>query len=219
MNMTDLTRKTVSRRGACRAALVGASALALLSAHPALADLSQQDLDDLSRIEAYFDGITTMSAQFQQTEDGKISRGHIFLHRPGRMRVEYDPPVPILVIADGTLLSYVDNELEQISQMPLKQSTAWFLLRSPMKITKGITVTEVNRAPGALRVAMYQTDEPNAGTIEMIFKDNPIELQQWKVTDANNKETNVGIYDIKLGVYLPNALFATPYSNRNDGHK
>jgi outer membrane lipoprotein-sorting protein len=224
MNLPEPTTTTLSRplsrRRICLdalGALAGAAAFSLLTAPPALAALSEQDRADVARIEAYIDSIKTLSAKFQQTEDGQISRGRIFIHRPGRLRVEYDPPVPILVVADGTLLSYVDHELEQVSQMPLQQSTAWFLLRAPMRIDKGVTVTEVNRAPGSLRISMYQTDEPKAGSVELIFTDNPIELKQWRVIDGNNKETNVGLYDIKLGGYLPNALFATPYPERNDG--
>ncbi|MGH6931239.1 MAG: LolA family protein [Dongiaceae bacterium] len=222
MKSSDAVTVVVSRRQACRhalGALAGISALAVLANSPARAALSEQDHSDIARIEAYFDGIKTMAAKFQQTEDGKISRGRIFVHRPGRLRVEYDPPVPILVVADGTLLSYVDNELEQVSQMPLRQSTAWFLLRAPMRIEKGVTVTEVNRSPSHLRISMYQTDEPNSGSLELIFKDHPIELQQWKVVDANNRETNVGIYDVELGMDLPAKLFQTPYLRPNDERK
>jgi outer membrane lipoprotein-sorting protein len=222
MKFSDLTTNAISRRQACRralGALTGASLVSVLAGTPALAALSEQERSDVERIEAYIDSIRTLSAKFQQTEDGKVSRGRIYIHRPGRLRVEYDPPVPVLVVADGTLLSYVDNELEQVSQMPLKQSTAWFLLRAPMQIDQGVTITEVNRAPGALRISMYQTDEPNAGSVEMIFTDNPIELRQWRVIDGNNRETNVGIYDVELGMDLPAALFQTPYIRPNDERK
>ena len=36
--------------------------------------------------------------------------GYIYLRKPGRLRVEYDPPVPILLVADGGLLSYYDKD-------------------------------------------------------------------------------------------------------------
>jgi outer membrane lipoprotein-sorting protein len=207
MKFSDLTTNAISRRQACRralGALTGASLVSVLAGTPALAALSEQERSDVERIEAYIDSIRTLSAKFQQTEDGKVSRGRIYIHRPGRLRVEYDPPVPVLVVADGTLLSYVDNE---------------FLLRAPMQIDQGVTITEVNRAPGALRISMYQTDEPNAGSVEMIFTDNPIELRQWRVIDGNNRETNVGIYDVELGMDLPAALFQTPYIRPNDERK
>ena len=220
--MTDPTKVFLSRRRVCQralGALAGASVFSLLAPLPALAALSEQDRADIARIESYIDGIETLSAKFQQVENGQVSRGRIYIHRPGRLRVEYDPPVPILMVADGTLLSYVDNELEQVSQMPLRQSTAWFLLRAPMQIQKGVTVTQVNRSPGSLRISMYQTDEPDAGSVELIFQDNPIVLQQWKLVDANNNETSVGLYDVEFGVPLPAKLFKTPYIRPNDDRK
>lgn len=222
MNLPNPTTLSWSRRRVCRSALgalAGASVFSLLAGSPALAALSEQDRADVARIENYIDSIETLSAKFQQVENGQVSRGRIYIHRPGRLRVEYDPPVPILMVADGTLLSYVDNELEQVSQMPLRQSTAWFLLRAPMQIQKGVTVTQVNRSPGSLRISMYQTDEPDAGSVELIFQDNPIVLQQWKLVDANNNETSVGLYDVEFGVPLAAKLFQTPYFRPNDERK
>ena len=66
------------------------------------AQLTQQDLDDLARLETYLRSIGTLEARFVQvSSDGGFARGTLWLDRPGRMRFEYDPPVPILLIANG----------------------------------------------------------------------------------------------------------------------
>jgi len=178
---------------------------------PARAALSDQDLADVARIEQYMDNIITMQARFQQVEpDGKLSFGKIYLRKPGRLRVEYDPPVSILLVADGGLLSYYDKELDDLKQMPLKQSTAWFLVRYPIKLTDGVTVSGITRSPGGLQINLYQTDDPDAGSVSLIFVDNPLHLTQWTVTDGQNKEVRVGLLDVQVGIDVPNDKFATP---------
>ena len=205
------TRRTLLRVGL---ALLSAAALPTAIgglSTAARAALSDQDLADVARIEQYMDNIITMQARFQQVEpDGKLSFGRIYLRKPGRLRVEYDPPVPILLVADGGLLSYYDKELDELKQMPLQQSTAWFLVRYPIKLTDGVTVSGINRSPGGLQISLYQTDEPDAGSVSLIFVDNPLRLTQWTVTDGQNKEVRVGLLDVQVGIDVPNDKFGTP---------
>jgi outer membrane lipoprotein-sorting protein len=143
---TVLARRNLLRFGAALAALPAALTLA---GRDSRAQLSEQEMADVRRIEAYINNIGTMRARFQQVDPNlEISTGSIYLRRPGRMRVEYDPPNPILIIADGALISQVDRKLGELSQLPLGQSTAWFLLRDPIDIDDGITV---NRVAGRAR--------------------------------------------------------------------
>jgi outer membrane lipoprotein-sorting protein len=205
------TRRTLLRGGL---ALLSAAALPMAiggAPTPARAEMSDQDLADVARIEQYMDNIITMQARFQQVEpDGKLSFGYIYLRKPGRLRVEYDPPVPILLVADGGLLSYYDKDLDELKQMPLQQSSAWFLVRYPIKLTDGITVSGIARSPGGLEISLYQTDQADAGSVSLIFVDNPLHLTQWTVTDGQNKEVRVGLLDVQVGIDVPNNKFGTP---------
>src|SRR5690606_14235092 len=66
---------------------------------PAAAALTGTDHADIQRVERYFNDVDTLKARFRQiAEDGGIAQGTIYLRRPGRMRVEYDPPVPVLLV-------------------------------------------------------------------------------------------------------------------------
>ncbi|MGE0119363.1 MAG: outer membrane lipoprotein carrier protein LolA [Dongiaceae bacterium] len=209
----------IGRRTILRNALVIGSLLALPAAvvgrpSPASAALSDQDMADLARVEQYMDSIITMQARFQQVEqNGRLAFGTIYLRKPGRLRVEYDT-MPIRVVADGGLISYYDAELDQLSQLPLRQSTAWFLVRHPIDLSDGITVSQIDRSPGGLQLRMYQTDEPEAGSVSLIFYENPLTLAQWTVTDAQNKEVRVGLTDVRTGIDIPNEKFQTPRTCR-----
>lgn len=198
---------TLALAGAVGLALPGRAAFA----QPPGIALTDEKRADIARVEDYLNGITTLKARFQQfSQDGGVVFGDIFVRRPGKMRVQYEPPVPVVLVADGMLVSYYDSELDQLSQVPISSTPAWFLLRKNISLTDGITITALDTKPGALRITMYQTNEPEAGSVDLIFGDQPLELRQWKITDAAGKEVRIGLFDVRLGGELPNELFATP---------
>ena len=74
------------------------------------ADLTQDDLDNISKIENFLNSITTLKSNFLQTAStGERSGGVLFLDRPGKMRVQYDEPSPILLVSDGSYVIYVEK--------------------------------------------------------------------------------------------------------------
>ena len=194
----------------------GLAAIALLQPVEALAQaaplaLTAEQRADIARVEDYLNGITTLRAKFQQySEGGGVVFGDIYVRRPGRMRVEYAPPVPVILVADGIAVSYYDSELDQLSQLPISSTPVWFLLREEISLTDGVTITNLDKRPGALRLTMHQTDEPEAGSVDLIFGDQPLELRQWTITDAGGKQARIGLFDVRLGGELPNELFKTP---------
>ena len=87
------------------------------AAGPRRATLSPQDRADVERAETYLNQITTLKARFLQlAPHGGQAEGTAYFSRPGRMRLQYDPPSPMLVVADGTFLivSHNRKSLEQI---------------------------------------------------------------------------------------------------------
>ncbi len=71
--------------------------------------LTDQERNEVERLRVYLNGIVTMQTRFVQTDgNGGLARGTFWLHRPGRLRFEYDPPVPILVIARSDFLVHYD---------------------------------------------------------------------------------------------------------------
>jgi outer membrane lipoprotein-sorting protein len=209
-----LNRRTLLQAGA---GLLGAAALGSLLPRTARAEaiqaaqLSDADRADIARVEQYLNGITSMKASFQQfTQSEGLAFGRIFLRRPGRLRVEYDPPAEILLVADGTLLSYYDGELNHLEQVPLKLSPMWFLLRDDVKLGGDVTVTAFKKSANSILIGMVQSDEPDAGSVMLELGDQPLELTQWSIKDSAGTEVRVGLYNTEFGIPLSAALFATP---------
>jgi outer membrane lipoprotein-sorting protein len=175
------------------------------------AALSDQDKADAARIEEYLNGITTMRAKFQQVDGaGNLAFGMIYVRRPGFLRVQYDPPSQVILVADSIAVSYYDAELNQLNQAPLSLSPLWFLLRDHVSLGGDVTVTSFDRGPNVFQIGIVQTDEPDAGTVTLVLGDKPLELQQWTVIDSKGQEVRVALYNAEFGVPLENKLFRTP---------
>jgi len=188
------------------AALSGLGALALA---PSLARaLTPADTADLQRVQDYLNNIRTLQSRFEQiSNDGGIATGTLYLSRPGKMRVEYDPPVPILLVATDNRIWYYDKKLEQISFFDLKDTPAWFLLQDNVSFGGDITVSNLERDPGALRVTVHEAKNPSLGQATLVFSDKPLELRKWQILDAQEKAVTVTLDDPHYGAPLNPQLF------------
>ena len=179
-----------------------------LAAPPPAAALSAQDTVELQKIAAYLDGIHTMTANFQQaTARGGAATGSVWLARPGKMRFQYDPPNELLLLADAFYLYSWDPDLKQMSKVGLKSTPAWFLLRVPISFTDGVTVTRFEHSGNTVRVTVVETAEPDAGSLTMVFSENPLALRQWTVVDQQGRVTNVSLSNEQYGMALDPKLF------------
>jgi uncharacterized protein YlzI (FlbEa/FlbD family) len=79
--------------------------------------LSAADRADVTRVEDYLNKVRSLKAGFSQVApDGALS-GTFYLSRPGRMRFEYDPPTPLLTMADGTWIVVRDAETRHVDRI------------------------------------------------------------------------------------------------------
>jgi outer membrane lipoprotein-sorting protein len=179
-----------------------------------------QDRADLARVEAYLDALHTLKAHFLQVApNGGISEGTAWLERPGRMRFEYNPPAPFLLVAAHGLLVFRDTQLNQTSNVFLSQTPLGILLADKVTLSGDVAVTGMARQPGQLQVSLVRTGKASDGTLTLIFADPPLALRQWTVVDAQRKETRVTLYNIELGGSFNPELFnvANPQPHVGNG--
>jgi outer membrane lipoprotein-sorting protein len=151
----------------------------------------------LARVEQYLNTLTTLRARFLQlAQNGASASGIAWIVRPGRMRFDYDPPEPtLLVAANGQVLMY-DRELKQPSIAPASSTPLGMLLRDQIRLSGDVTVTATERRGGFLHVTMHRTGQAAEGRLTLTFQENPMELRQWTVVDAQGRETRVTLYEI-----------------------
>lgn len=183
-----------------------------MGAGPALAalpDPKEAYAPDLARIEAYLNDLSTLRSEFVQINpDGGMATGKLYYQRPDKMRLDYDPPTDILIIADGWgQLVYHDRRLEQTSHLFVSSTPLGFLLDDEIRLSGDVTVTAVEHADNALSVTLIQTDEPNEGSIRLTFSEEPLELRRWTVIDSQGLSTYVMLEAIETGLPLDSDLF------------
>ena len=209
--------RSISRRALIAAAPAWAMLFATV-AHaaepPRAVELTSQDIADLQRVASYLSSIRTMYARFQQVSaGGGTTTGQLWMARPGRMRFEYDPPSPILLLADMFYVYYVDKQLVEMSKVGLKSTPAWLLLRDPVTFSD-LIVTRFERGANTLRIGVVENAQPDSGSLTMVFSDRPVALRQWSIVDQQRKTTTVSLYAEQFGIALDPKLFVyqDPYA-------
>lgn len=189
-----------------------ASALAA----PEAVELSAADKADVDLIEKYLNNIKTLQSGFLQiSSSGSHAQGKLSMSRPGKLRIEYDPPTPIEIIANGMWLIYHDKEMKQADRYPLNSTPAGILVSENILLSSGdLTVTRFERDPGVMRVTVVRNDDPD-GDLTLVFSDRPLALKKWLVTDAQGVVTTVSLVGSRFGMPLDPDMFSfiDPYSD------
>lgn len=179
--------------------------LALLLPLPAAAEKIP-----LSEISDYLNSLTTVETDFTQVNsDGTISTGKLFIHRPGRVRFEYAPPDRSLVIAGGQQVAIFDAKSNQPpEQYPLKRTPLNLILAEKVDLGRAKMVVGHSEDGNATRVRAQDPENPEYGSIELVFTADPIELRQWVITDDLGSQTTVILGEMKKGGKLGASLFS-----------
>jgi outer membrane lipoprotein-sorting protein len=205
--MTNLSKIAASP---LRAALVGALAVAVpmtalvLPAAPAAAQA-----DPLDQVVTALRSITTMRADFTQTDrNGQVVRGVMTLKAP-RVRFEYEPSARMLVVSNGRSLTVVDYEVNHVQRWPIANSPLGALL-DPKKDVKRYGKLLQTANPNV--VSAEVKDSRNGISITLIFVRNAaapggLELNSWVALDAQNKRTTVRLSNQRYGVAVADSAF------------
>ena len=162
------------------------AALVTLPATPVAAQASQVD-----QVVAALRAITTMKANFTQTDrTGQSLKGVLTIKQPGRIRFEYEKSVNMLVVSNGSWLTLVDYDVNQVERWPISNSPLGALLDPKRDVRRyGKLIPTSN--PNVLSIEVKDPKKPEYGTISMIFVRDAgapggLELSSWVQLDAQN---------------------------------
>lgn len=215
LNLLKTNQKLMPRRAAAKliaAAVLGATIPGprtwSLAAAQTPRQLSPTEAADIERAESYLNSIRTLKARFTQIADtGQIDEGTFYLSRPGRLRLEYDPPNPNLLVANGTFLIHYDSSLKAVTHLPLGSTPAGVLVRERISFAGDLAVAAIESGPGALRITLIQASDPRAGRLTLIFGDRPFQLAKWRVIDAQGRATEIALVTPQINIALDPVLF------------
>jgi len=164
--------------------------------------------------ENYLNSIRTLAGEFTQVNSkGRSVTGTIQISRPGKMRLEYNPPSPLLIVSDGKWLINYDKEADEVTYLTLEKTPAAFILRPNIRFSGDVAITGIVPREDSTAISLIRTEEPDEGYITLVFNNNPIALKEWSVVDAQGIETRVILSNMKSNVQLPSGLFSIKSPN------
>lgn len=187
---------------------------------PSLAQPVSPQLADLAAVQTHLRAVTTMTADFAQTDkSGKTLTGQLKLKRPGKIRFQYQPGVPILIVGDGNSLWFLDYQVGQKQRWPIGNSPLGVLLDPSKDIARFARVLSVGD-PRIVFVEARDPRHPEYGTLTLAFAREEaapagLRLQGWIAVDGQNNRTTVRLSNQRFNVTVGDDAFRwrdpTPY--------
>ncbi|MDG5747880.1 outer membrane lipoprotein carrier protein LolA [Qipengyuania sp. XHP0207] len=206
--MSTLSFKSKSIRAAL--------ALGVAAALPASAILAPAPVEaaagDLDRAVAALRGISTMKADFVQTDrNGQSVSGVMTLKRPGKIRFQYQKGVPMLVVSNGKSMYLVDYEVNQVQRWPITNSPLGALLDPNRDVKKYGKLVDTGH-PDVVSIEVRDPKRPEFGVITMIFARDAsapggLQLTHWVALDSQNHRTTVRLKNQRYGVSVADSAF------------
>lgn len=173
----------------------------------------QNDSALLSRIDAYLNSYPRLQAQFIQTAPGgEISEGMLYLERPGKMRWEYAPPSPVLLVAEGGTATFFDRELAQTSHFSTSDHWLGLLAQKDVMLADLSQLQSITRKAGELYVDLIQGEE----RLTMVFSEAPLQLKQLIAVDATGQATAIALFALDKPEAFPDDFFTLRYRLKNN---
>ena len=194
-----------------RAAFAGALALAVPAALTLPVAPAVAQGDQLDQVVAALRGITTMKADFVQTDrTGQSATGVLTLKNPGRIRFAYTGN-DLLIVSNGRSLTLVDYEVDQVERWPIGNSPLGALL-DPKRDVRRYGRLLPTQSPNVLSIEVKDARKPEYGTMTLIFVRNAsapggLELTSWVALDAQNKRTTVRLSNQRYGMAVADSTF------------
>lgn len=152
--------------------------------------------------------VRTARGKFEQySPDGSYSTGQFAISRPGRVRFDYDEPVPLLLVSDGTTVALQDSDLETTDRVPLASTPLSILLSDRLDFERQAEVLDVRETGDRLNITLRDRTGEMEGTLTLVLASGDKSLIGWRTTDASGGNTSVMLNGIETGIRLNPRLF------------
>lgn len=176
------------------------------------APVAAQASADLAGAVTALRAISTLQADFVQAEpNGQRVKGVLTLKRPGRIRFQYEKGVPMLIVSDGSALTFIDYEVRQVQRWPIKNSPLGALLDPARDVGKYGRVVPTG-SDRIVSIEVRDKAHPEYGVITLVFTRKPgapggLELSSWAALDSQNRRTIVTLSNQQYGLAVPDNTF------------
>jgi outer membrane lipoprotein-sorting protein len=163
---------------------------------------------ELAKVEAHLSAVSSMTANFSQVDGrGRTMRGTLQLKRPGRVRFEYGGGANMLLVANGSQLTFVDYDVGQKSSWALSKTPLGILLSGKPNVRRIGTIVPDKDPRVVVARARSQSGTLLLAFIHSASAPGGLQLYGWTAIDPQNKKTKVTLSNVRYNVGVPESAF------------
>lgn len=199
---------TMNRTLPVLAAFVSSVLLGAAVPEPSHSGFGTTERSELERVSEAMNAIHTLQGRFVQIgPEGQLDQGRFYIDKPGRMRFEYAPPNPTLIVSDGRWVAVENRTLHTVDRYALWTTPLNLILGDNIDLRDNTDITDVEQQNGELIVQARAHSGQANGHITLVFSEPGLALKQWTVRDAQGLLTTVSVSSVKKDVVIDPGLF------------
>ena len=190
--------------------LTAIGGIAGLAAHSALlappaeaakdARLTPKHVEQINKVSGFFNGFKTLTGQFVQVGPrGNVSNGVFYISKPGKMRFEYNPPSPYLIVSDGTWVVIMKRKNQHPDHYPLSSTPLKLVLSKNVDLMKQARILDVKSEEGAIKLTLAAKNKAVPGKLTLTYSEKKSEIEEWAVIDGEGRRTTISLSEISAG--------------------
>jgi outer membrane lipoprotein-sorting protein len=192
-------------------ALASAALLTATVPGPSRGGFTPAERSELERVSEALNAIHTLEGRFVQIgPEGQLDQGRFYIDKPGRMRFEYAPPNPTLIVSDGRWVAVENRNLAITDRYALWTTPLDLILGNDIDLRDNSDIVGIDQQDSQLIVQARSHSGRVNGNITLVFSEPDLALKQWTVRDAQGLLTTVSISDVKRDAPLDPNLFVIP---------
>jgi outer membrane lipoprotein-sorting protein len=171
-------------------------------------ELSVEQQQAIEDVNTYFNGFSTLRGEFTQLGNtGNVSTGVVIISKPGKMRFEYAPPNPFVVVSDGRWVAVLNRTKKVADQYPLATTPLRLLLAKQMNLLESAVIKAADIQDGLITLRLEDKDQMVSGELVLIYDSNMNALRQWIVMDGEGRRTTISLDNLVADEPADPALF------------
>jgi outer membrane lipoprotein-sorting protein len=182
--------------------------------------LNEQQVASINKISAYLNSFMTMQGEFTQISPlGNVSKGVMLISKPGKLRFDYAPPNPFLLVSDGKWVTLKNRSKEKGDQFPLSATPLRLVVSPKIDLLNDASILGFEQTDGIDSVTLEDKGGSMGGQIVLIFDENQNQLQQWIIVDGKGRRTTVSLANLQSGVKIDPKLFSVKINRKEKDSK
>jgi outer membrane lipoprotein-sorting protein len=162
----------------------------------------------IKKVQDYLNGMTTLVAKFIQIDpQGDSNTGTLFISRPGKLRCQYDPPSPIVILINGNSLTQYDYELNEAKRGSSEDYPIALMVKRNIDLHKDVIIKKIEQASGNIKLSITKKGKEQEGYLTLIFGERPLLLKKIEMVDSASQVLSITFNNLQQGVKIDDKLF------------